>query len=472
MKKIAPYYSSGFERNQQECFISGLDVQGKIPDWLNGQLVRNGPGLVDLPGQRLNHWFDGLAALHGFSIRNGKVDYLCRFLESASYHAAREGKKLTYSEFATDPCKSIFKKVQSYVVPSPPNMTDNPKVSLAKIGDKYFALGETPMMIEFDPATLATLSSQELIPGGFAYKTTAHPHFDQGKAYNLVVKFGMFSHYRIHELANPQKPLASTVVRNPAYLHGFGITPNYFIVAAGPFTAVPLQLLYWHRPYVENHTWNPEKGAHIYIFERSTGKLKVRFETEAFFAFHHVNAWEEGEEIVMDLDAYDDADIIQSYYRDELADPAKEFPIGTIRRFRMNLRTKKVACEVRSSACIELPRIDYDRYNMSSDYRHVYGVSIHPDHRKGFYNAIVKINPEKGTSDYWYEAGTHPGEPFFMPSPGSKKDDQGVLMSIVLDAKKNNSFLLVLRAEDLSELARVLVPEPILYGFHTEFFAS
>ncbi|MFM8431500.1 MAG: carotenoid oxygenase family protein [Bacteroidota bacterium] len=468
----APYYSPGFARNQREYSATDLPVIGKIPEWVNGHLVRNGPGMVDLKNQKLNHWFDGMAALHGFTIRNGKVDYLCRYLQCASYKSGSADQKLTYSEFATDPCKSIFKKVQSYIVPTPPNMTDNAKVNLAKVGDKFMALGETPMMIEFDPGTLKTLGIQELIPGGFAYKTTAHPHFDDGTAYNLVVKFGMFCQYRIHDVLNPQKPLASAMVMQPAYLHGFGMSKKYFIIAAGPYTAVPLDLLYWHRPYAENHKWHPDRGASIFIFERSTGKLKLKVETEAFFTFHHVNAWEEGDDLVMDIDAYDSADIIQRYYRDELADPETILPFGTIRRYRVGLKTKKVTSEVRSEACIELPRIDYDRYNMSADYRHVYGVSVHPSMRKGFYNAIVKINPEKGSSHYWHEAGTHPGEPYFLRAPKAKTDEDGVLLSIVLNPVRRDSFLLVLRAEDMTELARVPVPEPILYGFHTEFFPS
>ncbi|MEY4595571.1 MAG: hypothetical protein RIQ47_1981 [Bacteroidota bacterium] len=466
------FYDAGLYKNQHQHEPVQLPLSGKIPDWLSGNFVRNGPGMMVLPHQPLKHWFDGFAALHGFSIRNGKVDYSCRFLQCPSYETANRDGKLTYSEFATDPCKSIFKKVQSYIIPSPPNMTDNAKVNVAKIGERFMALGETPMMIEFDPETLETYGMQELIPDGFAYKTTAHPHFEADTAYNLVVKFGMFSFYRIHDVLHPKKPISSVFVKNPAYLHGFGMSKKYFIIAAGPLTAVPLELLFWKRPFIENHTWNPREGAKIYVIEKSTGKLKAKFETEAFFSFHHVNAWEEGEELVMDINAYDDASIIQKYYLKELENPDVELPFGTVRRYRMNLRSRKVNSEMRSSACIELPRIDYERYNTESNYRHVYGVSLHPDHRKGFYNSIVRINPETGENLYWYEHGCHPGEPYFIPSPGSKNDKDGIVLSIVLDTTKNRSFLLVLDAGSFEELARAEAPEPIIYGFHAGFFPS
>lgn len=464
------FFKTSFGHNQVETGPSVLRVEGSIPEWLNGTLVRNGPGLFRLEKQSLAHWFDGMAALHGFTIRNGSVSYTCRYLQTDSYKFARDDQRLKYSEFATDPCKSIFKKLQSHIIPSPPNMTDNAKVNLARIGDKYMTLGETAMMVEFDPETLQSGGISEVLPGEFAYKTTAHPHFEHGNTYNLVVKFGMFCHYRIYDLARPGKPIASVPVTKPAYMHGFGMSKNYFIVIAGPLTAVPIHLLYWKRPFIENHHWHPEEGTRIYVFEKSSGKLKAKFRTAAFFTFHPINAWEEGEELVMDLDAYDDASIIQRYYLRELEKPDVRLPFGTVRRYRLNLRTRKVESETRSNACIELPRIDYERFNMDPAYRHVYGVSLHPDQREGFYNSLVRINPDKGEHKYWYEAGCHPGEPCFIPRPGSKGDADGVVLSIVLDTRDNSSFLLVLEAESFQERARVRVPEPITYGFHTEFF--
>jgi carotenoid cleavage dioxygenase-like enzyme len=47
-----------------------------------------------------------------------------------------------------------------------------------------------------------------------------------------------------------------------------------------------------------------------------------------------------------------------------------------------------------------------------------------------------------------------------------------VLLSIVLDAKKKNSFLLLLDAGSMTEIARAAVPEAIVYGFHAEFFSE
>jgi len=127
MKTAQSFFSSGINRNQKEYALQNIPVIGKIPDWLKGNYIRNGPGMFNLDKKRLNHWFDAMGALHSFNIHEGKVDYICKYIECDSYRKATEQGDLSYSEFATDPCKSIFKKVQSYVFPMLPNMTDNPK---------------------------------------------------------------------------------------------------------------------------------------------------------------------------------------------------------------------------------------------------------------------------------------------------------------------------------------------------------
>lgn len=468
---MASFFPFGVAQNQKTYSLADVPVTGTIPDWLQGSYIRNGPGMFQLENKRLNHWFDAMGALHKFDIANGKVAYQNVMIECESYKRVTETGDIQFSEFASDPCKSIFKKVQSYVFPTLPNMTDNPKVNVAKIAGKFMALGETPMQVEFDPQTLKTIGVSEPVPGGFAYKTTAHPHLEDEHAYNLVVKFGMQSFYKLYDVSKPDtRAIASVPVQKPAYLHGFGMSKNYFIIAAGPLTVVPIQLLFWKRPYIENHHWNAKEGAAIYIIEKASGKLKAKFTTEAFFSFHHVNAWEEGEELIMDINAYDDASIINQYYLKELEKQDAIFPKGTLRRYRFNLRTKKYNAETVSNACIELPRIDYNRYNTNGDYNFTYGVSVHPSQPQGFYNSIVKINSKTGDAFYWHEEGCYPGEPFFQPSPQSKNDEDGILISIVLDAEQQNSFLLMLDAITMQEIARAVLPEPVVYGFHGEFF--
>lgn len=46
---------------------------GQLPTWLKGILLRNGPGMHTIGDTRYNHWFDGLALLHSFTFKNGKL---------------------------------------------------------------------------------------------------------------------------------------------------------------------------------------------------------------------------------------------------------------------------------------------------------------------------------------------------------------------------------------------------------------
>ena len=62
-------------------------MKGEIPDWLNGDILRLGPGKWDLSKDfTLNHWLDGCALICKFSIEKGKVSFKSKYLESDAYN--------------------------------------------------------------------------------------------------------------------------------------------------------------------------------------------------------------------------------------------------------------------------------------------------------------------------------------------------------------------------------------------------
>jgi carotenoid cleavage dioxygenase-like enzyme len=69
----------------------------------------------------------------------------------------------------------------------------------------------------------------------------------------------------------------------------------------------------------------------------------------------------------------------------------------------------------------------------------------------------------------WAEDGCFPGEPVFVAAPDGDAEDEGVLLSVVLDGERGTSFLLVLDAASLEELARAEAPHHIPFGFHGQF---
>jgi carotenoid cleavage dioxygenase-like enzyme len=119
---------------------------------------------------------------------------------------------------------------------------------------------------------------------------------------------------------------------------------------------------------------------------------------------------------------------------------------------------------------MELPRFDYRRFNTNPDYRYVYSASINNQHRRGFYNQLAKVDIQSGQTSTWYSEECYPGEPIFVGRPDRTEEDDGVVLSVVLDAAAGTSFLLVLDASSFTEIGRAEIPHPILFGYHGEYF--
>src|SRR3954454_19809730 len=162
---------------------------------------------------------------------------------------------------------------------------------------------ETPIPVQFDGETLET--------AGVAYKppaslTTAHPRRarETKRMLNYAAKLGPRNSYRFFLLRpDGSKPevIASKAVRETRYMHSFGLTPRWLVLAEFPYVVNPLRLAFSGRPYIENYRWKPELGTRFHLFDRETGASTGPFEAEPRFGFHHVNAYEEEGDVVVDM---------------------------------------------------------------------------------------------------------------------------------------------------------------------------
>ncbi|KAF6035553.1 BCO2 [Bugula neritina] len=85
-----------------ECLVDVFaDVQGVIPPWLSGSLVRVGPGKFKYGEQEVKHWFDGAGILHKFSVAEGRVTFQSKFIESEAYKNNTAQQRITVAEFGT-----------------------------------------------------------------------------------------------------------------------------------------------------------------------------------------------------------------------------------------------------------------------------------------------------------------------------------------------------------------------------------
>ena len=455
----------GFASLDREVELEELAVQGALPPWLTGSLLRTGPARFEVGDRPLAHWFDGLAMLHRFSFAGGRVAYANRFLRSRAYREAERTGRLAFSEFATDPCRSLFKRLTSAFSPG---VTDNGNVNVSRLGDEFIAMTETPLPVVFDPGTLEAAGVAYRPPGQL---TTAHPHHDPGRRelVNFAVKLGPRSHYRFFAQRGRahQRSLASVAVREPGYVHSFGMSQRFLVLAEFPLVVNPARLALSGRPYIENYRWEPERGTRFLVVDRQTGRLRSTLQTDPVFGFHHVNAFDDDGDLVVDLCAYDDASIIDALYLDAVREQHPRLPVPALRRFRLRRDAGRVDHEPLSEESLELPRIAYGRCN-GRRYRYAYGVGRGSG---AWLDQIVKVDVAERTARTWREEGCYPGEPVFVPEPGGD-EDAGVLLSVVLDGDSASSFLLVLDARDLGEVARAAVPHHIPFGFHGNYFGA
>lgn len=465
-------FSKGFETLDREVVIDDLPVQGSLPLWLEGALLRNGPAMFEIGGRSFRHWFDGLAMLHRFGFGNGRVSYANKFLQSPAYKGNLENGKISYSEFATDPCRSIFKRVQSVL--SPPPAGHNANVNLTKLAGQFLALTETPLPVAFDAETLETVGVVQFQDDiGFG-ATTAHPHYDPARqvGVNQLVQYGRESSYNILFIDQQLKRhiVGSIPVDEPGYLHSFGMTENYVILAEFPLVVNPLKLLLGGKPFIENFVWKPEQGARFFVVSKADGRIAHTLHSDAFFAFHHINAFEQDGDIFVDICAYDDDALVQELYLNMLrgADGGKiSFP--EFRRYHLPANGEAATYERLSDEPIELPRINYGKVNGRA-YQYAYGASYRRDKPGDFLNQLLKVDVQNQGDWLWGEEDCYPGEPVFVAAPGATAEDEGVILSVVLNGKTGTSFLLVLDAATFSELARAEVPHHIPFGFHGQYF--
>jgi carotenoid cleavage dioxygenase-like enzyme len=469
MPDTTPFaYAAGFRSLTEETPSPvSLAVQGKMPHWLEGALLRTGPAKFEVGARTYNHWFDGLAMLHRFAFARGAVTYANRFLESDAYRAAQATGKIAYAEFATDPCRTLFGRVAAIF---DPKLTDNANVNIVALGGAAAAFTETTMPLRFQPDTLKTLGVFGYEPPLSGQVSTAHPHYDAGRKrqYNYMVEFGLRSRYRLFSVCDSgsQDEIAEIPVDRPAYMHSFAMTERYLALVEFPLTISALDLKFSGKPFIRNYRWQPERGLRFHVVEKDGGGEVATAVGDALFAFHHVNAYEERDRLVIDMIAYPDPDIIDQLYLARLRAGTPLTATGRLTRFELT-PGGAIARRELSPVAIELPRINY-RSCAGKPYRYVWGTGIEVE--GDFLDSIVKVDLAAATTARWYERGCYPGEPVFVAAPKAQAEDDGILLSIVLDAGKNRSFLLVLDAATLKEVARAETPHAIPFHFHGNYF--
>ena len=512
-------HAVGLRDLDREFGETALGVEGELPDWLKGTLLCNGPGRFTIgDGRSVNHWFDGLALVRRFRLDGASnyVSFAARFLRSEEFESVDAEGRLARDQFGTDPYADVFERLGRVLSPAP---TDNASIGFEVADGSIRAVTETPRGVVIDPETLDSGPTVDRVADSEATMLLAHAHRDRrrGEAIAVGTRLGWSSEYLLcrREVGEPTFETFGRLERErPGYLHSFGLTDGHVVFLESPFRIEPLDLLD-EGPICEAFEWTDD-DARLLVFDRESGDHVASATLDPCFAFHHVNAFEHpegdsgngtnaGTNLVVDLVAYDDAEIVRSLSLSTLRDREATLPGGQLRRHELsipaagNAVAEPVATvEALHDAPVEFPTINYGRVN-GRPYRYVYAAGNGERPARTLPDRLCKIDLEAGTTQLWQEDDCFPGEPVFVSRTvdpnetdadsegdtdvdreGGTDEDDGVVLSVVLDADHPapvdesgaRSFLLVLDAESFAELARVPLPCVLPFGFHGQFFGK
>ncbi|WP_253738842.1 carotenoid oxygenase family protein [Halohasta salina] len=469
----------GFRSLSTEYDDHQPQIEGSIPDWLAGTLIRNGPALFEAGSTRVNHWFDGLAMLRRYAFDDGEVRYSNRFLRSEAYADAQAGQ-LT-GQFGTDTrgWRRIVDTLTSLGLPDP---TDNANVHVARLDGAFVALTEAPRRIAFDPDTLATREEFTFTDDIPEHITAAHlvddPHREEWVGF--TTEFGLRPQYHIYRLptgSRRRRRIASLDARGPAYIHDCSVTADHVLLVESPLVLSVLRALNpLSQGAVDMLDWQPDRGTRILVVDRETGDLVAEPTLPATFCFHHVNAYVDDSgavdgggdgEIVFDLIEFPNSEIVGAMSMGELdGDGFPEVPDGRLMRYRIDPASGSVDRSRRYDGGMELPRVP--RASTGRRHRYAYGQATH---RKG-QNGLVKVDCEAGTAQEWWEPSVYVEEPIPVQRPGGEAEDDGVVLATALDVDREQTALVVFDAETLTVEARAWLPHPEPFGFHGRFFTD
>ncbi|KAK7093795.1 retinal Mueller cells isomerohydrolase-like [Littorina saxatilis] len=511
-------------------------VTGEIPEWCTGTLYRNGCGLFNVGEADTTHLFEGYAVLHRYDVKNGAVKYMSRILDREAWLKAVKARRTAVGEDGStkeydDPCMTTFAGTATYFkdgerengTTEEDEESDKTGVNIVEHSDKLFALTESPILQEISKDTLQRKSKVDLQKILSVHMATAHPHFGRdGAMYNLGTAFAPPNNYNIiklppksleteDEISGKLKLVASVQSRwnfGLSYSHSFGMSEKHFIILEQPATLSTVKIMeqganFKPTSVFRNFELHPKEKIRFYLISRRQGNRVVatQFLANPCFTFHFVNCYDDGDYVVVDLTSYDHMEIVNELMVSNVTSATDDIMTCTVRRYVLPLnidkapvghnlptlpyttaRAKVMApgvvhltpdyiCKNKDKVYLELPRINYELCN-GRKYRFVYGTAMLTKvHR------LIKLDMQTRTPVYWQEEGYDPGEPVFVPRPGSKIEDEGVIMSPVISLRNSPDkpcFLLFLDARTFTEIARATTPPGvrIAMSFHGNFYAK
>lgn len=462
-------WQGGYESLIQEYDYWIDDIEGEIPPELAGTLFRNGAGLLDINGERLHHPFDGDGMISRITFINGRAHFRNRFVQTPGYLAEQKAGKILYrGVFGTQKSGGWLANIFDFKLKNIAN------TNVIYWGKKLLALWEAAEPYLLNPQTLETLGNEYfngVLSKGEAF--SAHPRIDpNGTLVNFAIKPGLSTTITIFEL-NKNGEITSKKNHNVpgfCFIHDFVITENYCIFFQNPVNFNPIPFALGICGAAECIKIQKNQPTKIIIIPRKTQTENVKvLETKAGFIFHHVNAFELENEIIVDSICYESLTEVEPNSDYRKTDFEKNSP-PQLWRFNLNLSNNKVQNQLIDPRPTEFPTI-HPNY-MGKSYRYLYSAAAHQSTVNAPLQAIFKVDLESGTKQLWSAAPRgFVGEPIFVPRANSQQEDDGWIIFVVYNAENHRSEIVILDGQNLEKgrIAKLHLKHHIPYGLHGSF---
>jgi len=289
---------------------------------------------------------------------------------------------------------------------------------------------------------------------------TAHPHRDPDTGGLAFFGYDCFGppFLRYHEMDAGGQVVHSTgvPVPRPTMQHDFGVTASR--VAFLDFPVVfdrDLATAGQPLPFA----WRPEAGTRVGVLERGgRGDATVWIDLDPCYAFHVMNAFDDGTVVVLDVCRYD---TMFAGGPGDLLDA----PLPHLQRWRVDPGARRVEMTDLDDRGVEFPRIDDSL--AGRPYRYGYCAEVT---QRGAPEAVRLlrydlVRDEAVAHDF---GDGRPGEPVFVRAPDGRADDEGWVLTVVYDPTRAASDLVILDAQSFAAKPEAVIhlPARVPYGFH------
>ncbi|MCX2982392.1 lignostilbene alpha-beta-dioxygenase [Halieaceae bacterium IMCC14734] len=455
---------AGYEALSEEhdYTVDADTITGQVPEELVGTLFRNGPGRLKIGPYKYGHWFDGDGMLSAISFDRGQVHYRNRYVRTPKYVNETAAQKILYRGVGTQRPGGFLNNMFRF----PGNAANT---AVVYHGDRLLALWEGGAPWELNPADLTTVGAHNFsgqLKMGMPFSAHGKVHPGTGNYYN----FGMMGALNFYKIDPHGEMVGRTrhKVGNYAMCHDFAMTDKYAVFFLCPAVfKTPLKFVLGMHSIVDAMAYDPSLPTKVVVLSLDDLSLVREFEVDPFFCYHFGNAYEDGDEINVDVCRVDEMGSMDAM-RDVFADIEVEpDPSACFYRFKLNLASGEVS-GYRHEGVQGGDFPVWDQRRTGVEHRYSYTATVLENGTPYTFNALQKIDHQTGVVSFFdFGPGRFTSEALFIPRPGGTAEDDGWLAAVLFNADTGRSEVSLVDAVAMSdEIASIPLLHHVPYGFH------